>query len=143
MGTNGLYVFKYNKKYYVFFKGNDSYPRGLGKEIINELQNMSAEDVVILKYKILAININHKYTNSYCGYTSLMHSISNPHEYAFHISDSEPETEIGLHYIYIIDMDKNVFVVKWCGETERHKVIFDLQSIPTEWVKLVETYDED
>jgi hypothetical protein len=136
-------MLKYNKKYYVYFKGNDSYPHGLGKTIINELQQMSAEDVVTLKYKILAININDKYTNSYCGYTSLMHSISNPHEYAFHIVDTEPNTEIGLHYIYIIDMDKNVFVVKWCGKTERHKFIFDLQSIPTNWDTLIETYEED
>jgi hypothetical protein len=143
MGTDGLYVFKYNKKYYVYHKGNDSYPRGLGKTIINELQLMSAEDLVTLKYKILTININDKYENSYCGYTNLMHSISNPHEYAFYITDSEPKTEIGINYIYIIDMDKNVFVVKWCGETERHKVIFDIQSIPVEWCNLIETYEED
>jgi len=143
MGTNGLYVFKYNKKYYVYFKGNDSYPRGLGKTIINDLQQMSAEEFVELRNKIRAINVHDKYENSYCGYTSLMHSISNPHEYAFGIVDTEPETEIGLNYIYIIDMEKNVFVVKWCGEKERHKVIFDLQSMPPNWDTLIETYEED
>jgi hypothetical protein len=136
MGTNGMYVFKYNRKYYAYHKGNDSYPSGLGKTIVNELQQM--KDLVTLRNKISAINVHDKYTNSYCGYTSLMHSICNPHEYAFYILESEPSLEIGIQFIYIIDIDENVFIVKWyCGE-EIHKIIFDIQNIPTEWYKLIE-----
>ena len=142
MGTNGLYVFKYNKKYYIYFKGNDSYPSALGKTIVNELQLMSAEDMIELKNLINAININTAYDNSYCGFKSLIHSLQNPKEYAFYIKETEPELEIGTHYIYIIDMDKNVFLVKFYGTRREHIFAFDINNIPASWDKLIEDYYE-
>jgi len=142
MGTNGLYVFKYNKKYYVYFKGNDSYPSALGKKIVNEIQFMSAEDIIELKNLLIAINIDTKYENSYCGFTSLIHSLQNPSKYAFYIQENEPDLDIGINYIYIIDMDKNIFLVKFHGMYRIHTFVYDIYNIPIYWDKLIEDYDE-
>ena len=141
MGTNGLYVFKYNKRYYVYFKGNDSYPTAFGKTIINELQQMSAEDIIELKNLLIAIEIKTIYNNSYCGYTSLVHSLQNPKMYAFYITEDTPELYIGISYIYIINFDKNEFTVKFYGETRYQTLNFDMNNIPVYWDKLVEDYD--
>lgn len=143
MGTNGIYGFKYNKLYYIFFKCNDSYPRGLGRTIVQEIQSMNAEQFEELKEKIKAIDITDKYTNSYCGYTSLLHSVSNPHDYVFVVRTTEPNTlYFSENYMYILDIDKNVFVVIWNGDKDTHKVIFDINNIPAQWEQLIETYDD-
>lgn len=142
MGTNCFYVFKYNKKYYIYFKGNDSYPSGLGKIIVNELQQMSAEDMIEIKNLINSINVNTTYDNSYCGFKNLVHSLQNPKKYAFQIKETEPELEIGIQYIYIIDMDKNVFLVKFYGTRHEHIFGFDINNIPLQWEKLIEDYYE-
>ena len=47
-------------------------------------------------------------------------------KYAFYILESEPSLEIGIQFIYIIDIDENVFIVKWYGGEEIHKIIFDI-----------------
>ena len=60
----------------------------------------------------------------------------------FYIKDTEPELEIGTHYIYIIDMDKNVFLVKFYGTRREHYFVFDIHNIPASWDKLIEDYYE-
>lgn len=40
MGTSGLFGFVYNGKYYVVYNHYDSYPDGLGQDIINEIKKM-------------------------------------------------------------------------------------------------------
>ena len=38
MGTRGLFGFKYHGKYYLVYNHHDSYPDGLGKELIEEIK---------------------------------------------------------------------------------------------------------
>ena len=142
MGTDCLYVFKYNNIYYIYMKGNDSHPSRFGKTIVNELQQMSAEDYIQLKNNLRAIDTHYTSYESYCGFTSLVHSTRNPHKYVFYISSTEPELYIGISYIYIIDMDKNVFNVKWYGETRLNTDLYDLNNIPESWDCLVDHSDE-
>ena len=75
MGTDGLYVFIYNKKYYVFFKGMDSYPKGLGNLLVKEINGWTPEYIDNLKKWIQRINIDEH--QSYCGFESLDHSVKN------------------------------------------------------------------
>ena len=137
MGTNCLYVFKYNNRYYVWFKGNDSYPNKFGKTLIDEIKNMDDNELIELKNKLGKININDFYKESYCGFKSLIHSIDNHYSYAFEIMNTEPELYIGISYIYIINLDKNVFIVKWYGILEKEKILFDLDNIPKEWYNII------
>ena len=37
MGTRGLRVFRFRKRYYVFYNHYDSYPEGLGKQIVADI----------------------------------------------------------------------------------------------------------
>ena len=43
MGTRGLRVYRLNKRYYALFNHWDSYPSGLGKEIVAEIPSTPAE----------------------------------------------------------------------------------------------------
>lgn len=40
MGTRGLYVFRYNGIYYIFYNQCDSYTGGLGKLIVKDIKNI-------------------------------------------------------------------------------------------------------
>ena len=139
MGTNGLYVFKYKKIYYVFWKGNDSYPKGLGNNIVNEIRKWKESDIKEIKQWIEQISVTE--TNGSGIFDTLESAVKNPNEYAFHSTDKLPELYIGIRWIYIIDFDKNVFVVNWWGEKNIHKQLFFLDSVPKCWYELIESFD--
>jgi hypothetical protein len=44
MGTRGLFAFLYKGKYYVFYNHYDSYPAGLGNDLINEIKKAIVEN---------------------------------------------------------------------------------------------------
>ena len=136
MGTNGLYVFKYNNVCYVYFKGNDCSPHGLGKRIVHEINQMSAEEFIELKNMLRAINVHKDYNSSYCGYTSLKTSACAPENYVFYTSTSEPDLYIGIEYIYILDLDSNTFAVKYYSEVDTQRICFDMHNIPCDWEKI-------
>ena len=43
MGTRGLKVYRFRKRYYAFYNHYDSYPEGLGKTIVGEIPKDAAE----------------------------------------------------------------------------------------------------
>lgn len=93
MGTIGLVVVKYNKKYYSRYNHMDSYPEHLGKEIVNKFQELDYLDSVDkeqYKEHILAV-ASDKLTE---------------------ISEKEPETTLMIEWVYIIDLEKMTFSIK-------------------------------
>lgn len=57
MGTRGLFGFYYKGKYYVVYNHFDSYPEGLGSDIINEIKKAILEGKLD-EWKNKLININ-------------------------------------------------------------------------------------
>jgi hypothetical protein len=146
MGTNGLYVFVYNKKYYVFFKGMDSYPKGLGNLLVKEINGWTQEYIENLKQWIQQIKINEE--QSYCGFESLEHSVKNSTQYCCVIRTLPPNfygEGHGHSWIYTIDLDKTQFTVEWIEYTTKHgdfkewtrKEMFNLTAIPESWIDLL------
>lgn len=136
METNGYYILKYNNKYYNFFKRNECHPEGLGSCIVNELRQMSADELIEIKNLLNKI----KYTtcNGPCIYTSLRDAVIYPLKYAFHISSNEPELYIRvIHYIYTVDFDNKTFNVKWYTGCKIFKETFDMHNIPLEWAQRI------
>lgn len=57
MGTRGVFGFYYKGKYYVVYNHYDSYPEGLGKDLIDELKHAIALDQLCV-WKVLLSQIN-------------------------------------------------------------------------------------
>lgn len=135
MGTRGNYVFRYKRKYYVFYNHLDSYFSGLGDDIVKELQQMKPEDFD--KIKVLIENI--KQRDGYDGYGSnfegIMCALLNSDTYRLEeIIDCEPENDLFIEYIYILDLDNDVFKVKYWGPNDTvQSNRFRLSNIPNDW----------
>jgi hypothetical protein len=148
MGTDGLYVFVYNKKCYVFYKGMDSYPKGLGNLLVQEINDWTPEYIEELKQWILKINI---YTDqSYCGFESIEHSVRHAAQYNCYISTLPPNFghREGHHqWIYTIDLDNTQFSVEWNDTYPQEngeicecprKQVFSLINIPESWIDIID-----
>ncbi len=133
MGTRGLYVFKYGGLYYIFYNHWDSYTTGgLGDDIVAELKTL---DLTEVKKLVSAITVNHINCDGQ-NFKSLMSALKNPEEFALYdISKEEPDFTYDALYIYIIDLDKNLFKVKTVEGITR----FKLTDIPSYWADLVES----
>ena len=151
MGTDGLYVFICNKKYYVFFKGNDSYPKGLGNLLVKEINGWTPEYIENLKQWLLQIN-NDTIHQSYCGFESLTHSVKNSTQYCCYVSSLPPNFFLGdFQWIYTIDLDNTQFSVEWMEYTTTNgafrewtrKQVFSLMEIPESWIGLLNVKEEE
>lgn len=139
MGTDGLYVFIYNKKYYVFLKGNDSYPKGLGQLLVNEIKGWTPELIENLKLWILQIDDYDNKIQSYCGFESLAHSVKQSTMYSHYVSTDPPK---GYEWIYTIDLDNMLFSIEWITYTTTNgifrewtrKEAYNLTDIPESWI---------
>jgi hypothetical protein len=138
MGTRGLYVFKYQGLYYIFYNHWDSYPSGgLGDTIVAELKTLDFEKVREL---VSAITVDHiAEIGEGHNFISLMDALKNPENFALlDISKEEPDCTYDAEYTYIMDLDKTIFkVISNYGSMK-----FKLTDIPSYWVDLVLS-DED
>lgn len=126
MGTRGLYVFKYRGIYYIFYNHYDSYPSGLGKLIVNDIRQLIQDNKLdIVKDLISDIQFSETQTEGNANYKSIMRCVENPEEFIYYTSSEEPNCDIFIEYIYIIDFDKNIFTIK----THEFNSNFDLLNI--------------
>jgi hypothetical protein len=134
MGTRGYYVFKYNNKYYIFYNQQHSYFDVLGRDIVNDLHKMTIDD--FNKMKSLIENITDRInTDGYnLEYNGLFNALKNYYNYYLHISDKEPEADV--EYVYIINLDRQIFIVKSIIDNIRYA--FNLIDIPNNWLDIVE-----
>lgn len=87
MGTRGLVVVKYNKKYYSRYNHMDSYPSDLGSKVVDTLEETSQDsnmDREQMKEHILAVASDN----------------------LTEITKEEPETTHMITWIYLVDMDE-------------------------------------
>jgi hypothetical protein len=137
--TNGYYIFKYNNRYYTFLNIYDSYPDWLGKKIVNELRTLDDAEFNRIKKllkKLNPIQYNCKETSNF---TSLIETLENPYQYTFWLLDFEPTADVFIEYIYIIDLDKEIFKVKHFHMiNDLDMVKYKLKEIPEDWDSLLD-----
>ena len=113
MGTRGYYVFKYGGVYYIFYNHYDSYPSGLGQLIISDIRQLiQSKKFDIVKELIFRIPLREKQTTGSSTYTGIVNCIKNPEEFIYYTSTEEPNCDIFIEYIYVIDFDENIFTIK-------------------------------
>jgi hypothetical protein len=126
MATRGLYVFKYRGIYYIFYNHYDSYPSGLGKLIISDIRQLVKDNKLdIVKELVSGIQLMEKKTEGSSEYDGIVNCIKRPEEFIYYTSEDEPECDIYIEYIYVIDFDETLFVIK----TDGFNSIFDLLNI--------------
>jgi len=136
MSTNGYYIFKYNNKNYIFYNQFDSYFSRLGRSIFEELKNIDFELMEDYLDRIDEHDIADE--NGGKSYNGLMKALENPQEYFLeNILNNEPDLHLDIEYIYIIDLDKNIFKVKYYDENGNAQANrFNLYTIPENWFEL-------
>jgi hypothetical protein len=143
MGTRGLYVFKYGGIYYIFYNHYDSYPSGLGDSIVKDIIEMINDNIFeTVKGSIKTIPLIEQENDGNNAYASIIDVVGSPLHYTYHTSNLEPDTDIFIEYVYIIDFDENVFVVKTNEFNNNRYKHFDLFSIPKNWKELIYTDEE-
>jgi hypothetical protein len=109
MGTRGYYVFLFNGVYYVYYNHFDSYPSGLGLQIVEELSKIN--NIVIDHWKTQLIQIEPNSNPKCLLFEGLSNAINNSARYDVQVMKTEPEQDLFIEWIYTIDLDNNTFQV--------------------------------
>ena len=151
MGTRGYRVYRFRGRYYVFYNHWDNYPEGLGSDIVNDipfepeeyenwlqaLHEQFSKWEEMLVTKVLAIPN---------GITDLLHVGAPDHvslEPRFKVYLDErmedtpsyiiPYNDLFIEWVYVIDLDYNLFIV----DNGAH---FELAKVPRSGVSGYESY---
>jgi hypothetical protein len=102
MGTNGNRVYRHKGRYYVYFNHWDSYPHGLGLEVLHKIpRNVSREE-----FEEWVRN-----TREYVYAQRDSQVLNNPDDPTSYVSDEHPYNDFSIEWIYEIDLDNLVFHV--------------------------------
>jgi len=139
MGTRGLYVFKVQGIYYIFYNHWDSYPSWLGESIVEELKTV---DLISLRNLVLDLDVDDVWTgndSNWLNFEGLMLAVQNVKQYKLlSITTDDPNTmtdDYDAEYVYTVDLDEAVFKVKNGADGQVTK--FKLTDIPTYWKDLL------
>ena len=136
MGTRGNYIFRRNGKYYVFYNHFDSYFRGLGKAIVDEIRSWAAVDFDLAKALLDGFTTDMISEDGGDGFKGLMEALKNPRTFdLIHIGETTIPA-FDIEYTYTLDFDLNQFIVSWSNENGRPKQRYRLTDIPEDWVSL-------
>ncbi len=130
MGTRGLRVVRFRKRYYICYNQYDSYPDGLGKQIAGEIptdalkyqqwlvaERESAEECEALYGNVLSVKPGNEVT------TDLPEFMREDHP-----SLLAPLNEAGIEWIYTVDLDRETFSVN-------NGAHFKLEQVPhIDWI---------
>jgi hypothetical protein len=106
MGTRGFQVYRHKGRYYVYYNHWDSYPEGFGLDILDEIpRNVSKKEFEEWVRK----------TREYVYEQRDSEVLNDPSDPTNYVSDKQPDkdddSEIGIEWIYEIDLDNLVFHV--------------------------------
>ena len=139
MGTRGLKVFRFRKRHYTCFNQYDSYPEGLGKQLVSEVPTDPD------KYKEWLDSMRKTLGEWEEEYQNFLER--NPHDSSIQVqmptfmNDAEhhpaylaPINDIWIEWVYTIDLDEEVFTVN-------NSAHFRLDCIPRDdqWIKALAT----
>ena len=94
MGTRGYKVYRHKGRYYVYYNHYDSYPSGLGLDILREIpRNVPKEEFEEWVRKRDSQELN------------------DPDDTINRVSDNQPDNDLFIEWIYEIDLDNLVFHV--------------------------------
>jgi hypothetical protein len=137
--TNGYTIFKFNEKYYTFLNVYDSYPEWLGRKIVDELRQMGDADFDRLKVLLEILNPIKYNCSETTNFISLIETLEKPCNYTFWILESEPPADLFVEYIYILDLDKEIFKIKHYHMINGVDIVkYKLKEIPADWYVLLE-----
>ena len=165
MGTRGLFGFYYKGKYYLVYNNWDSYPDGLGHDLLREikyaLENNLLDDWIqmLIVSKVVSDDINpteedikklEKYTdltvdnrstmNWYCLTRKCQGSFVSVLESGYIYTDADYENkltgDIFVEYSYVLDFDNMRFVLNDCNGFY-DSINLDQTNIDTEWKNLL------
>ena len=135
MAANGYYVFKLKDTYYIYYNQWNSNFSSLGQRIVDELKTV---DLDLMKEYVAYLCED--FINDYDGkeFESLMDSLEEPEDNDFvNILKLEPILELDINYIYIIDLDNNIFKVKFY-DIEQNCCEKSFNAIPDDWIMFLE-----
>jgi hypothetical protein len=138
MGTKGYVAFKYKGIYYIFYNHSDSYPSHLGNIMIDDIKKMINENYLeAVKKKIMKIPLQDgDFDGKDNHYQGMIESINYPTCFCYHTSEEEPTNTIFIEYVYIIDFDSEILVIKM----ENLEVQFDIFDLPPNLIEIVEKH---
>ncbi len=136
MGTKGYVAFKYKGIYYIFYNHSDSYPSHLGNIVINDIKEIiQKKQLKIVKNKILKMTLQDKdFSGKDNHYQGLMESIDYPTCFCYHTSEEVPTNTIFIEYVYIIDFDCEILIIKMYN----FEVQFDFFDLPPNLIEIIE-----
>ena len=139
MGTRGLYVFKVQGIYYIFYNHWDSYPSCLGESIVEELKTV---DLIYLRTLVLDLDAEDVWTgndSNRLNFEGVMLAVQNVKQYKLlSITTDDPhimKDDYDAEYVYTVDLDEDIFKVKNGADGQVTK--FKLTDIPTYWKDLL------
>ncbi|KAF2110453.1 hypothetical protein BDV96DRAFT_584025 [Lophiotrema nucula] len=136
MGTRGFYVYRWHGRYYVYYNHWDSYPSGLGKTLLSMIPKDPEE------YKKWLEQKRAEYSEIEQKFDEQVFTVVNPFEAnstsAAGVEDvemmpsfSEPANDLWIEYIYIINLDREIFSVNGSSH-------FKLSSVPGDFDDLLD-----
>ena len=142
MVTHGFLVFRYKGIFYSFYNHSDSYPSGLGEEIVRCLGNMGGDEFAEMRELLENMPEPIEDGSRKTDVWDVMGVLRNPESTEYYITADQCH---GSNYTYIIDLDLEQFIAKTFSHRINRDIyqIFDLYDIPSNWVEMFEHYVEN
>jgi hypothetical protein len=141
MCTQGYVVFKYKGTYYIFYNKHDSYLSNLGNIVVDDITKMINEKKIdIIKNKILEMPLfmdDDDFDGQENYYPGLYDAVDDPTYFSYYTSKKELSNTVFAEYIYLIDFDKEKFVIKM----DNLDYDFELFNLPPNLIEILEKHE--
>lgn len=109
MTTRGIISIRHKGKYYVWFEEYSAFIEDLGVQLVIEWRKLTSEDIEKLKQNLETIESRWRSMIDYRIFSRFKYMISNVRPET--IQDTPPVLDLIIDYVYIIDLDKNLFKI--------------------------------